>query len=194
MIFQIGTVVLGPFVPVLVVATTLILILAANTAFNGLPIACGDSGRRWLFAAPVDVSRHAPGVFDRHHCACDSGRRIDHVFNARTTALIPLYAIGVFMSFSLSQWGMVVHWLRASKLKPGEESRTSVYGHLQHDPDWRVKLIINLVGGTISVLVMLIFAVTKFSSGAWITVILIPAPGLPVFARATVTINMWRAF
>ncbi len=173
-IFQIGDTVLGPFVPVLVVATTLILILAANTAFNGFPllaaIQAGDGflprqltfrGTRLVYSTGIIVLAIAAGA-------------LIVVFNARTTALIPLYAIGVFMSFSLSQWGMVVHWLRGSKLKPGEE-RTTVFGHLRHDKNWFGKLLINGLGGTISVLVMLIFAVTKFTSGAWITVILIPA-------------------
>ena len=165
---------LGPFVPVLVGATTLILILAANTAFNGFPllaaIQAGDGflprqltfrGTRLVYSTGIIVLAIAAGA-------------LIIVFNARTTALIPLYAIGVFMSFSLSQWGMVVHWRRSSKLKRGEE-RPSVYGHLKHDANWRSKQLINGLGGVISVLVMLIFAVTKFTSGAWITVILIPA-------------------
>jgi hypothetical protein len=96
------------------------------------------------------------------------------VFDARTTGLIPLYAIGVFLSFSLSQWGMVVHWHRASKLKPGEHI-VSHRGEIHHDTAWRSKLLINAVGGVVSVIVMLVFAVTKFMTGAWITVILIPA-------------------
>ena len=94
-------------------------------------------------------------------------------FNASTTLLIPLYAIGVFLSFSLSQWGMVLHWWRSRKLKQGEFA-PSKHGTLHYAPGWSWKLIVNAVGGTVSVLVMLIFAATKFLSGAWLTVILIP--------------------
>ncbi len=174
-IYQIGTVVLGPaLVSVLVIATTLILILAANTAFNGFPLLAalqaGDGylprqltfrGTRLVYSWGIIVLAVAAGL-------------LVVVFNARVTLLIPLYAIGVFLSFSLSQWGMVLHWYRSSKLKPGEE-HTTHFGTLKHDKSWRVKLVVNAVGGTISVLVMLIFAVTKFATGAWITVILIPA-------------------
>lgn len=173
-IFQVGDVVLGPLVPVLVIATTLILILAANTAFADFPrlaaLQAGDGflprqltfrGARLVFSTGIIVLAVAASL-------------LVIVFNARTTSLIPLYAIGVFLSFSLSQWGMVVHWRRASKLRPGEE-HTTVHGHLRYDANWRGKQIINAIGGTISVIVMLVFTVTKFAAGAWITVILIPS-------------------
>jgi amino acid transporter len=177
-IFQIGDVVLGPFVPILVIATTLILILAANTAFNGFPalaaLQAADGflprqltfrGQRLVYSTGIIVLAVAASL-------------LVIVFDARTTGLIPLYAIGVFMSFSLSQWGMVVHWRRTSKLKPGEHI-VSHRGELHYDPTWRSKLLINAAGGTVSVIVMLVFVVTKFTTGAWITVILIP--GLVAF-------------
>jgi amino acid transporter len=173
-IFQVGSMTLGPLVPILISATTIILVLAANTAFNGFPllaaVQAGDGflprqltfrGTRLVFSTGIIVLAIAASA-------------LIVVFNARTTALIPLYAIGVFMSFSLSQWGMVRHWLRSSRLKVGEEL-TSPYGHLRQDANWRSKMIINGLGGTISVIVMLVFAVTKFTTGAWITVIVIPA-------------------
>jgi amino acid transporter len=173
-IFQIGDVVLGPFVPILIAATTMILILAANTAFNGFPalaaLQAADGflprqltfrGQRLVYSTGIIVLALAASA-------------LVIVFDARTTGLIPLYAIGVFLSFSLSQWGMVVHWHRASKLKPGEHI-VSHRGEIHHDTAWRSKLLINAVGGVVSVIVMLVFAVTKFMTGAWITVILIPA-------------------
>lgn len=173
-IFQIGEVVLGPFVGVLIVATTLILILAANTAYADFPrlaaLQAGDGflprqltfrGQRLVYSTGIIVLAVAAGA-------------LVLIFNARTTGLIPLYAIGVFLSFTLSQWGMVVHWKRTSVLKPGEVKATT-HSELHYDANWRSKMIINGIGGTISAVVMLVFAVTKFSSGAWITVILIPA-------------------
>jgi amino acid transporter len=172
-IYQVGSVVLGPAVPVIIISTTVILILAANTAFNGFPqlaaIQAGDGflprqltfrGTRLVYSWGIVVLAVAASA-------------LIVVFNARTTALIPLYAIGVFLSFSLSQFGMVRYWLRASRLQPGEEVRSG-HGTVKYESGWRVRLAINLVGGIISVCVMLIFAVTKFWSGAWITVILIP--------------------
>jgi amino acid transporter len=173
-IFQLGTVVLGPLVPILIAATTLILILAANTAFADFPrlaaIQAGDGylprqltfrGARLVFSTGIIVLAIAASI-------------LIVVFNARTTALIPLYAIGVFLSFSLSQWGMVRRWMRVSKLNEGEVEHTPHGTSLTFDPGWRPKLLINAIGGTISVVVMLVFAVTKFAFGAWITVILIP--------------------
>jgi amino acid transporter len=173
-IFQVGEVVLGPFVPILVTATTMILILAANTAFNGFPalaaLQAADGflprqltfrGQRLVYSTGIIVLAVAASV-------------LIMIFDARTTGLIPLYAIGVFLSFSLSQWGMVLHWKRASKLKPGEHIVSS-RGEMHYDTAWRSKLLINAAGGTVSVIVMLVFAVTKFATGAWITVIVIPA-------------------
>jgi amino acid transporter len=172
-IFQIGNVVLGPFVPILIAATTLILILAANTAFADFPrlaaLQAGDGflprqlkfrGSRLVFSWGILVLAVAAIA-------------LIVIFDARTTALIPLYAIGVFMSFSLSQWGMVRRWGRIAKLKLGESQWTG-HSTITHDSKWRSKQLVNVIGGTLSVLVMTIFAVTKFSSGAWITVILIP--------------------
>ena len=89
------------------------------------------------------------------------------------TALIPLYAIGVFMSFTLSQYGMVRHWWKAAHLKVGESIKTR-FSEIHFDPTWRVKLSINALGGTVSLVVMAIFALTKFVDGAWVIVLLVP--------------------
>jgi hypothetical protein len=94
--------------------------------------------------------------------------------DARTTALIPLYAIGVFLSFTISQAGMVVHQHRIGRLKPGE----TMQGHettLEYDQNWRLKLAISAFGAVCTFIVMMVFAITKFTSGAWFIVILIPS-------------------
>jgi hypothetical protein len=96
------------------------------------------------------------------------------VFNADVSALIPLYAIGVFLSFTLSQAGMVVRWRKISKLKPGQVIKTQG-SELTYDRHWWAKMALNGIGATASFVVMIIFAVTKFPYGAWVVVVLIPA-------------------
>ncbi len=158
---------------VMLASTTLILILAANTSYADFPrlaaLQAGDGflprqlilrGQRLVFSIGII----ALAVF---------AATLIVVFNARTTALIPLYAIGVFMSFTMSQAGMVRHWLTISRLKPGEEhpTRGSV---LHYDRQWSSKLVINALGCAMTAVVTVVFAITKFSQGAWIVVILIP--------------------
>lgn len=96
------------------------------------------------------------------------------IFRADTSSLIPLYAIGVFLSFTLSQVGMVVRWRRIGRLAPGETQETSHGTHLAHDRHWILKLLLSGLGGLLTATVMVIFAITKFSQGAWIVVLLIP--------------------
>ena len=78
------------------------------------------------------------------------------LFSGETHALIPLYAVGVFISFTLSQAGMVRHWL------------------LDHGAGWRWRLAINGTGAVVTAVVTVVIAVTKFTHGAWIVVLLIP--------------------
>jgi hypothetical protein len=78
------------------------------------------------------------------------------VFRGSTSALIPLYAIGVFVSFTLSQSGMFIHWLKG------------------HGENWISKAAINGLGAVTTAIVVLIIAVTKFTHGAWIVIIVIP--------------------
>jgi hypothetical protein len=87
--------------------------------------------------------------------------------------LIPLYAIGVFLSFTISQAGMVLHLRKIGQLQPGEvvQGRESP---LEYDPNWRLKMFISGFGAICTGVVMLIFAVTKFTTGAWFVVVLIP--------------------
>jgi hypothetical protein len=95
-------------------------------------------------------------------------------FNAATTALIPLYAVGVFMSFSLSQTGMAVRWWKSGRLKPGQELHESG-STVHHDRRWKLKLVINGFGAIFTCIAMFVFAITKFASGAWIVVLIIPS-------------------
>src|SRR6185503_18311505 len=88
------------------------------------------------------------------------------VFDASVTGLIPLYAIGVFLSFTLSQAGMTRRWWKVGRLPPGTVI-TEKDTVLEHDRFWRLKMLTNGV-------VAVPFAVTKFHEGAWIIVIIIP--------------------
>ncbi|MEK6851876.1 MAG: amino acid permease, partial [Candidatus Thermoplasmatota archaeon] len=82
------------------------------------------------------------------------------LFQAQVTALIPLYAIGVFLSFTLSQTGMAVRWLSSSRLKEGEEI-VQQGGVVRYDPKWRLKLVINGLGAVVTVVVMVGIAVFR---------------------------------
>lgn len=95
------------------------------------------------------------------------------VTGAIVTNLIPLYAIGVFLGFTISQTGMTRRFWRAGHLKPGEFT----YGletKIVYDPRWLIKMIISGTGAVVTFIVMIVFIVTKFSSGAWVIVLLIP--------------------
>jgi hypothetical protein len=87
--------------------------------------------------------------------------------------LIPLYAIGVFLSFTISQTGMALRWWKSGHLKPGQEI-VEKGSTVRFDPKWKQKLALNGFGGALTFVVMIVFAVTKFRDGAWIVVFLIP--------------------
>jgi hypothetical protein len=95
------------------------------------------------------------------------------IFQADVTKMIALYAIGVFMSFTLSQAGMAKRWWKSGHLEPGQvivEPGSTV----SYDKNWKLKLAINSFGSFCTLIVMFVFAVTKFKDGAWIIVVLIP--------------------
>jgi amino acid transporter len=155
-------------------ATTLILIMAANTAFADFPrlaallAADGFLPRQLAF-------RGSRLVFSRGIIALAViASLLIIIFNASVTQLIPLYAIGVFLSFTLSQLGMARRWWKGGQLAPGEElkERGSI---VRYDAGWRSKMIVNGFGAFLTALVTLVFAVTKFRDGAWMVMVLIPA-------------------
>ncbi|MBL8055834.1 MAG: APC family permease [Anaerolineales bacterium] len=173
---QIGRTIYGvenPLYLVLLGGTTLILIMAANTAYNGFPLLAamiasdGFLPRQLTFRGSRLVFTY--GIVGLAGVAS----LLIVIFRAETTALIPLYAIGVFLSFTLSQAGMAIRWWRSRRLQPGETVK-QLSSTLHHDPRWRLKMVINGFGALCTLVVMLIFAVTKFTSGAWIVVIIIP--------------------
>ena len=155
------------------VSTTLILIMAANTSFADFPrlgaltAADGFLPRQLTFKGSRLV--YSRGIMSLAGIAA----LLIVVFRASVTALIPLYAIGVFLSFTLSQTGMAKRWWKSGQLAEGMELHEpgSV---LHHDRRWQVKMVINGFGAVCTAVVMVVFAVTKFRDGAWIILILVP--------------------
>ncbi len=156
-----------------IVATTIILIMASNTAFAGFPrlsAMVAEDGflpRQLTYRGSRLV--YSRGIFALALIA--SGLVV--IFQASVTALIPLYAIGVFLSFSLSQAGMARRWWKSGQIKPGEQliERGS---SLTRDNGWVSKMVINGFGSVTTFVVMIVFAVTKFTEGAWIVIALTP--------------------
>jgi amino acid transporter len=161
----------------LMAGTTIILVMAANTSYADFPRLCAlHAGDGFLPRQLTYKSGRLVFSWGIIFLSVSAGALI-FIFNAHTSALIPLYAIGVFMSFTLSQFGMVVRWQKIGKKRKmaSLEKHTTGQEEAHHLEGWRLKQLINLVGGIASGLVMMIFAFTKFTSGAWVTVILIPA-------------------
>jgi hypothetical protein len=99
------------------------------------------------------------------------------IFQASVTRLIPLYAIGVFLSFTLAQAGMARRWWRAGQLEPDETKLHDEYEArhvLRYEKGWFLKMLSNGFGAFCTAIVMFVFAVTKFEDGAWIVLILTP--------------------
>ena len=157
-----------------IAATTVILIMAANTSFADFPrlsalvAADGFLPRQLTYRGSRLV--YSRGIAALAAVAC----LLIVLFNASVTALIPLYAIGVFLSFTLSQAGMARRWWKMGHLAPGQEvqERGST---LRFDARWQLKMLINGLGALFTAVVTLVFAATKFQEGAWVVVFSTPA-------------------
>lgn len=173
---QIGAVIFGDgsiLYLMLLGGTTLILIMAANTSFADFPrLSAIQAADGFL---PKQLTYRGSRLVYTYGIVTLAGfaSLLIIIFQAQTNALIPLYAIGVFLSFTLSQTGMAVRWWRSRHLKPGEEVH-QIASTLHYDKNWLLKLIINGFGAVSTFVVMIVFAVTKFTSGAWVVVIIIP--------------------
>jgi amino acid transporter len=157
-----------------ITATMLILIMATNTSFAGFPRLSALLGADGFLPRQL-AFRGSRLVYSRGIIALAlvaSGLIV--LFNASVTALIPLYAIGVFLSFTLAQAGMARRWWTSGHLAPGEE-RTGRGRPLRYEPTWKVRAVINGFGAVCTTVVLLVFAVTKFREGAWIVLLLMPA-------------------
>ncbi len=156
-----------------IAATTIILVLATNTAFAGFPQLTAVIGSEG-FLPRYFTYRGSRLVFTYGIVALTliAGLLIV-AFNASVTALIPLWAVGVFLSFTLSQAGMARHWWRV-----GHAADPA----LPADRGWPWKLAINGLGAACTAVVTLVFAITKFTDGAWIILLLLPTAVLIFFA------------
>ena len=157
-----------------IAATTLILIMAANTAFADFPRLSALQAADGFLPRQLTY-RGSRLVFSRGIALLALvASALIVVFDASVTALIPLYAIGVFLSFTLSQAGMTRRWWKCGRLAPGQEVRERG-SSLRYDAGWRWKMAVNGVGAACTAIVAMVFALTKFREGAWVVVILIPA-------------------
>jgi len=154
-------------------ATTLILIMAANTAFADFPRLSALQAKDGFLPRQLTY-RGSRLVFSRGIVVLAVfASLLIIVFQASVTALIPLYAIGVFLSFTLSQSGMARRWWKIGHLKPGQEVKESG-SVLVADAGWKWKMVLNGFGAVCTVIVMFIFAITKFHDGAWIILVVVP--------------------
>ena len=137
-------------------ATTAVLLVAANSAFNGFPrllyFMARDSYVPRLFLRLGDRLAFSNGIV----VLAVPAAIVFAAFGGNTAPLIPLFAIGVFIAFTLAQSGMVAHWLRNRKR------------------GWRSGLATNLLGAVLSAAVVVIAAITKFTHGAWVVIVLVP--------------------
>ncbi len=138
------------------ITTMVVLYLAANTSFNGLPSLLsliakdgymprylGVRGERLSFSNGIILLSVVAGL-------------LIFIYQGNTEHLISLYAIGVFLSFTIAQTGMVVHWRK------------------ERTPGWMIRATINTLGAIVTGIVVLIIGITKFSHGAWAVIVFIP--------------------
>ena len=139
------------------ITITVVLALAANTSFGGLPILSSllarDNYMPHLFALRGDRQVFSNGIVVLSLMAA----ALMVAVRGNTNTLIPLFAIGVFVGFTLSQTGLVVHWRR------------------DRPPGWRRRAAINGFGAVVTGVATIVFLVSKFTEGAWVVVIAVPA-------------------
>ncbi len=156
-------------------ATACVLLLAANTAFNGFPL-LGSVLARDGYAPKALNTRGDRLVYSNGMIILGIvAIGVLVVYQANLTTLIQLYIIGVFVSFSLGQIGMVRHWRRALRnlrvLPPDAAAQESAAYERRSA---RIGLVINSLGAAMTVFVLLIVTITKFTHGAWLVFIAIP--------------------
>jgi Amino acid permease len=153
------------------IAVTVVLALAANTSFGGLPVLMSllsdDDRLPHLFGLRAERPVHRYGVIALAVLAAI----LLIAVNAVTSKLIPLYAIGVFTGFTISQTGLVRHW------------------RSQRPPRWTLRAALNGTGAVLTATATVVLVATKFTSGAWVVILMVPALML-LFSRIQ---NYYRA-
>lgn len=192
------------FYYVVQIATALILVLAANTSFADFP-RLGSLLARDRFLPRQFATRGDKLVFSNGIVILAVFASVLVIaFGGDTSRLIPLYAVGVFLSFTLSQSGMVRHWLKEratnhkartrqaedihftqsrvdtealpdAELAASEErDETFVTDEVTSESHWKQSIVVNAVGAVATAIVLLVFIATKFIHGAWVVVVVIP--------------------
>ena len=166
-IAQVAQAVFSNFTPMFVfvsVVTALILVLAANTAFNGFPVLGSILARDGYLPRQLHTRGDRLAFSNGIVTLAGLAGLLIYVYEANVSALIQLYIIGVFVSFTLSQLGMIRHWNRhlSDERDPAERGRM------------KRKRLVNGVGFCMTGTVLVIVLVTKFTQGAWIVVIAMP--------------------
>lgn len=138
------------------ITTAMILILAANTAYSGFPMLASAIAKDGYLPRQLKKRGHRLSFNNGIVSLAVLAGILIVVFRAETHYLIPLYAVGVFVSFTLSQFGMLRKWIR------------------ERDKGWTFKAAVNGSGAIITGITALIIGITKFTEGAWVVFILIP--------------------
>ncbi|MGA9174288.1 MAG: APC family permease [Thermoactinomyces sp.] len=142
---------------IIIWATFIVLILAANSTFTGFPQLAALVASDGFLPRSLTIRGDRLGYSNGMLILAALASLLIIGFQAKTDALIPLYSIGVFVSFTIAQIGLVRRWFR-------------VKGSY-----WRVKMSVNAIGAITTALVLVIVALTKFTEGAWIVLVVLPA-------------------
>jgi amino acid transporter len=154
----------GVFYYVAIASALMILCLSANTSFVGFPQLCRIVARDGFLPRPfAAVGRRLVYSVGILYLTLTAGVLLV-AFDGITDRLIPLFAIGAFATFTISQTGMVAHWRNVLRSKRGRGQRQPV----------QVKLFLNGVGAAATVTALAIIVIAKFTEGGWITIVAIP--------------------
>jgi amino acid transporter len=152
----------GFFYYMVQVMTTMILLLAANTAYADFPRLAGLIAKDGYLPRRLASRGNTLVLNGGVYLLAFLSAILVVLFRGSVHHLIPLYAVGVFLAFTMSQTGMVVHWLKFAK-RPNESTRRHAWS-----------IFINGLGALLSAVALVVIAITKFLTGAWIVCIVIP--------------------
>jgi amino acid transporter len=155
----------GPLYFIAIGSLLCVLVLSANTSFVGFPRLCRSIARDGFLPKPFAVAgqRLVFSVGILYLASCAGALLI--LFGGITEHLIPLFAIGAFMTFTISQIGMAVHWARIFKRPERESQRRAVRTHF----------LVNSTGAVTTACALIVIVIAKFADGAWITLAVVPA-------------------
>jgi amino acid transporter len=145
-------------------ATALVLVLAANTAFNGFPLLGSVLAQDRFLPRQLHTRGDKLAFSNGILLLAGFAALLIVAFKADVTRLIQLYIIGVFTSFTIGQWGMVRHWRRELRIERDPQARRRI----------RRAQVINAFGGSLTSVVLVIIVLTKFTHGAWLVLVAMP--------------------